>query len=156
MSRYLLLDSGPLGLVTQPRLSPEVVAMNHWLIDCLSSGDAVLVPAIIYYELRRELLSARKASGLARLDDFVQSEPTRYLALTDEALRLAAELWAKARQQGRPTSPELDLDIDVILAAQTLLLGAEATVGAKVIVVTTNPRHLRQFVDARLWNDVSV
>jgi len=104
VSRYLLLDSGPLGLVTQPRLSLEVVAMNHWLIDCLSGGDAVLVPAIIYYELRRELLRARKTLGLARLDAFVQSEANRYLALTDEALRLAAELWATARQQGRPTS----------------------------------------------------
>lgn len=151
MSRYLLLDSGPLGLVTQPRLSPEVVAMNDWLIDCLSRGDAVLVPAIIYYELRRELLRARKASGLARLDSFVQSDPGRYLVLTDEALRLAAELWAKARQQGRPTSPALDLDIDIILATQALVFRA----GADVIVVTTNPRHLRQFVDARLWNDVS-
>jgi hypothetical protein len=85
----LLLDSGPLGLVTQPRLSPEVVAVNRWLIDCLASGDAVLVPAIIYYELRRELLRARKASGLARLDAFVEIDPNRYLALTDEALRLA-------------------------------------------------------------------
>ena len=83
MSRCLLLDSGPLGLITQPKLSPEVVAMNHWLIDCLSSGDAALVPAIIYYELRRELLRARKSSGLARLDAFVQSDPNRYLALTE-------------------------------------------------------------------------
>ena len=81
----------------------------------------------------------------------MQIDPNRYLALTDEALRLAAELWAKARQQGRPTSPALDLDIDVILAAQALVLG----VRAEVIVITTNPRHLRQFVDARLWSDVS-
>jgi predicted nucleic acid-binding protein len=152
VSRYLLLDSGPLGIVTQPRISPEVVAMNRWLIDCLSGGDAVLVPAIIYYEIRRELLRARKASGLAHLDAFVQIDSNRYLALSDEALRLAAELWAQSRQQGRPTSSALDLDIDVILAAQALALG----VGAEVIVVTTNPRHLRQFVDARLWSDVTV
>jgi len=125
VSRYLLLDSGPLGLVTQPRLSPEVVALNRWLIDRLSNGDAVLVPAIIYYELRRELLRARKASGLARLDAFVQIDPSRYLALTDEALRFAAELWAQARQQGRPTSPALDLDIDVILAAQASFSASE-------------------------------
>ena len=125
--------------------------MNRWLIDRLSSGDALLVPAIIYYELRRELLRARKASGLARLDAFVQVDPGRYLALTDEALRLAGELWAQARQQGRPTAPAQDLDIDVILAAQALVIGVEA----EVIVVTTNPRHLRQFVDARLWTDVS-
>ena len=150
MSRYLLLDSGPLGLVTQPRQSPEVVAMNRWLIDRLSNGDDVRVPAIVYYEVRRELLRARKVSGLARLDAFVQIDPSRYLAVTDEALRFAAELWARSRQQGRPTSPETDLDIDVILAAQALVFGA----GAEVIVVTANLRHLRQFVDARLWNDV--
>jgi hypothetical protein len=53
------MDSGALGLLTQPWVTPEVVAMNDWLIDCLSGGDAVLVPAIIYYELRRELLRAR-------------------------------------------------------------------------------------------------
>jgi predicted nucleic acid-binding protein len=109
------------------------------------------VPAVIYYELRRELLRARKTWGLARLDTFVQTDPNRYLALTDEALRLAAELWATARQQGRPTASALDLDIDVILAAQALVPGD----GAEVIVVTANTRHLGRFVDARLWNDVS-
>jgi predicted nucleic acid-binding protein len=151
VSRYLLLDSGPLGLVTQPKLSSEVVAMNRWLIERLSSGDSVLVPAIVYYELRRELLRAGKTSGLARLNAFVEIDPSRYLALNDEALRFAAELWARARQQGRPTAPPPDLDIDVILAAQALLFGA----GAEVIVVTSNLRHLRQFVDARLWNEIT-
>ena len=151
MSRYLLLDSGPLGLVTQPRQSPEVVAMNRWLIDRLSNGDDVRVPAIVYYEVRRELLRAGKTLGLARLNAFVEIDPSRYLALNDEALRFTAELWARARQQGRPTSPTLDLDIDVILAAQALLFAA----GAEVIVVTGNLRHLRQFVDARLWNEIT-
>lgn len=64
MSRYILLDSSPLGLVTQPRISAEVLAMNRWLLDRLSGGDAVLVPAIVYYELRRELLRAQRAAGL--------------------------------------------------------------------------------------------
>ena len=125
--------------------------MNRWLIERLSSGDSVLVPAIVYYELRRELLRAGKTSGLARLNAFVEIDPSRYLALNDEALRFAAELWARARQQGRPTAPPPDLDIDVILAAQALLFGA----GAEVIVVTSNLRHLRQFVDARLWNEIT-
>src|SRR5258708_381773 len=90
---------------------PWVLAVNQWLFDCLSSGDTVLAPAIIYYEVRRELLRAQKTTGLARLDAFVQIDSTRYLALTDEALRLAAELWAKARQQRHPTSPKIDIAI---------------------------------------------
>jgi predicted nucleic acid-binding protein len=133
VSRRLLLDSGPLGLVTRPRISAEVLAVNHWLVDRLSGGDTILVPAIVYYELRRELLRAQKATGIARLDAFVQIEPERYLPLTGQALRLAAELWAEVRRQGRPTSPALDLDVDVILASQALTLGTPA----EIVVVTT-------------------
>src|SRR2546426_7626869 len=111
MSRRLLLDSGPLGLITQPNITSEVQAIHRWFLDRLSSGDSVLVPAIIYYEIRRELIRAKKSTGLARLNAFVELDADRYLALTDRALRLAAELWARARQQGRPTSSDLDLDI---------------------------------------------
>jgi hypothetical protein len=88
-----------------PVLAAEVVAMNCWLIDRLSSGDAVLVPAIVYYKTRRELLRARKVSRLARLDAFVQIDSNPYLALSDEALRLAAELWHKPASKGAPLRP---------------------------------------------------
>ena len=148
MSR-LLLDSGPFGLITQPRISPEVMAINRWMVRCLRAGHSILVPAV-HYEVRRELLRARKVSGLARLDAFVQADPSRYLHLTDAALRLAAELWARTRQEGRPTASASDLDVDVILAAQALSVNA----GGEVVVVTTNPRHLRPFVDARPWSEI--
>lgn len=103
MIRFLLLDSGPLGLLTHPQRSAEVVAISEWLERCLSSAR-VVVPAIVYYELKRELLRARKLASVARLDAFVNADPARYLMLTDEVLRLAAELWARARQAGRPTA----------------------------------------------------
>ena len=74
----------------------------------------------------------------------------RYLHLTDKALRLAAELWAQSRRSGQPTAPPLDLDVDVILAAQALTLEADS----EVLVVTTNPRHLRPFVDAQIWTEL--
>jgi predicted nucleic acid-binding protein len=148
VNRVLILDSGPLGLVTQPQISPEVLSLNRTLLRCLREGDRVHVPAIIYYELRRELLRAQKTAGLSRLDTFIESEPGRYVPLSDRALRLAAELWAKSRQEGFTTAPQWDLDIDLILAAQAV------TIGADVIVVTTNPRHIARFITARAWNEL--
>jgi len=60
-----------------------------------------LFPAIVYYELKRELLRAKKNLGIARLDAFVSATPGRYLPLSDEALRLAADLWSGERCRSR-------------------------------------------------------
>lgn len=60
----------------------------------------------------------------------------------------AAELWAKSRQQGKPTADPHALDGDVILAAQALLLDPQA------IITTTNIGHLSLFVDAHHWRDI--
>jgi len=30
LTKFLLLDSGPLGLLTHPRRSPEVLAISEW------------------------------------------------------------------------------------------------------------------------------
>jgi predicted nucleic acid-binding protein len=150
VSRVFFLDSGPLGLLTHPQRSPEVLAVAEWLSRCLLSGSRVIVPAIVYYELKRELLRAKKGFGIARLDAFVAASPGRYLPLSDEALRLAADLWARSRQQGRPTADPKALDIDVIIAAQALSFVA----GEEVTVATTNPKHLAQFVTAKNWNEI--
>ena len=39
----------------------------------------------------------------------------------------------------------------ILMSSSPLKLNA----GAEVAVVTTNPRHLRPFVDARLWSDIA-
>ena len=64
---------------------------------------------------------------------------------------MAVELWAKARQEGRPTADSKELDVDVILAAQALSFGAPAN---DVVVATTNAKHLAQFVAAKHWTDI--
>ena len=151
MSRFLVLDSGPFGLITHPQRNGEVVAITEWLSRCVLNGHRVIVPAIIYYELRRELLRAGKTFSVGRLDSFVTSTPGRYLPLSDEALRLAAELWARARQQGRPTADAKDLDVDVILAAQALSFGPAPF---DVVVATSNQKHLSQFITAKNWNEI--
>jgi hypothetical protein len=86
VSQFLFLDAGPLGLLTHPQRSAEVLAVAEWLSRCLLSGSRVIVPAIAYYELKRELLRARKSFGVARLDAFVAATSGRYLPLSDEAL----------------------------------------------------------------------
>jgi hypothetical protein len=44
------------------------ISVNRRLIRRLSTGDTVQAPAIVYYELRRELLRAGKTSDLAPFD----------------------------------------------------------------------------------------
>jgi predicted nucleic acid-binding protein len=149
VSDVLVLDSGPLGLITQPQRSHQVVAITDWLKDCLRTGARVLVPAIVYYEIKRELLRANKTVGIARLDLFVNAASDRYIPLTDDSLRLAAELWAHSRQAGRPTADATALDIDVLLAAQALKIAGTP------VIATTNPKHLSLFTPARHWKDIS-
>lgn len=150
MSQFIFLDSGPLGLLTHPRQTDEVVAITAWLTRVLKQGRRVLVPAIIYYELKRELLRADKPFSVGRLDVFVKAS-NRYIPLTDEALRRSAELWAQARREGRPTADSKELDIDVILAAQVQSFGAAES---DVVVATTNLKHLAQLVPAMSWEDI--
>jgi hypothetical protein len=49
VSRFLVLDSGPLGLLTHPQRNAEVVAITEWLSRCLLSGHRIIIPAIVYY-----------------------------------------------------------------------------------------------------------
>jgi hypothetical protein len=163
VSRFLLLDSGPLGLLTHRQRTADVLAIIEWASRCILSGTRIIVPAIVYYEMRRELVRAKKTFGIGRLDAFVNAAPGRYLPLSDEALRLAAELWArmlarraqtageKARQGVRPTAEPKALDIDVILAAQALSFGPASS---DVVVATSNPKHLSQFVTAHNWSEI--
>jgi predicted nucleic acid-binding protein len=156
----VLLDAGPLGLVTNPRRSPQSVACAQWLQGLAARGSRVIVPEIADYEVRRELLRANKMAGLARLDALVGL--LEYLPLTTAAMRQAAWFWAQARQQGQPTAddkaldgsqPTADdkaLDGNVILAAQAITLGV-----MDIVIATTNVGHLSRFAPAALWLDIT-
>ena len=143
---------GPAWTANTSSSNEEVVAVTAWLSQMLKQGRRVLVPAIVYYELKRELLRAEKPFSVGRLDLFTKAS-NRYVPLSDEALRLSAELWARARQQGRPTADSKELDIDVILAALALSFGAAA---GEVAIVTTNTKHLSQFVTAKNWEEIII
>lgn len=148
VSQIVLLDTGPLGLVTNPRRSPQSVACAQWLQALVAHGIRVIVPEIADYEVRRELLRAKREQGLARLDALANR--LEYLSLTTAAMRQAAVFWAQARQQGQPTADEKALDGDVILAAQAMTLGV-----ADMVIATTNVGHLSRFAPAALWPDLT-
>jgi hypothetical protein len=38
MSRHILLDSSPLGLLSNPARTPDVIAITQWSISCLAAG----------------------------------------------------------------------------------------------------------------------
>ncbi len=150
----VLLDSGPLWLATNPKQNPEADACKAWLRILIAAGYRALVPAIIDYEVRRELRLYSKINGLYRLDQLALTHG--FVPLTDEALRLAADFWAGARQQGLPTADRMALDADVILAAQAVMLRPEewAEPDTAVVIATTNIGHLSRFADARRWQDI--
>lgn len=145
--KIIVLDTGPLGYVTNPKSSREADAAKEWLDQALAKGHTIVVPEIADYELRRELLRAKKTAGLSRLDALVAT--TRYLPLTTSAMRKAAELWAEARNVGKPTASNKALDGDVILAAQVLI-----AFGREAIVATTNGEHLSRFARADVWSNI--
>lgn len=151
MARVVLLDAGPLGLVTHPR--PEINREAAlWLRDLLTAGATVMAPEISDYEVRRELIRAGRAKGVARLDRLAAE--IGYLPISTEAMKQAAIFWAEARNQGQPTASDGSLDADVILAAQAKMLSNEENT-KEVVVATTNVGHLSRFVKAAHWRDIS-
>jgi predicted nucleic acid-binding protein len=148
----VVLDAGPLGLLANPKKTPETRAITRWAIRILAAGHQIIVPAIADFEVRRELARAGKTRSLAQLDDFNAAQPDRFLSVTDRALRLAASLWAEARNAGTPTADPKELDADVIIAAQALDLGVPAS---DLVVATLNVGHLSRFVTANLWTSIT-
>jgi hypothetical protein len=91
MSRVIVLDSGPLGLLLFPNGHALGDACRNWVTGRLSSGDRIIVSEIIDYEIRRELIRAKMAHALANLDAFNSAQPDRYQPLTTAHLRTAAQ-----------------------------------------------------------------
>jgi hypothetical protein len=65
VSDVVLLDAGPLGMIAHPRPN---AAIADWLKELLAAGVKVVVPEIADYEVRRELLRARRIKSVRRLD----------------------------------------------------------------------------------------
>jgi hypothetical protein len=109
----------------------------------------VHLPEIADYEVRRELLRARKTASVGRLDRL--KETLQYSPLTTEAVLQAAMLWAESRQRGVVTADDKALDGDVLLVAQAITSGLPIS---DIIVITSNPSHFSHLIRAEQWTDV--
>lgn len=54
MSLTIFLDTGPLGLITNPKKTLDTIAATQWVFNMEAAGHRFLVPAIADYEVRRE------------------------------------------------------------------------------------------------------
>jgi predicted nucleic acid-binding protein len=149
--RAIFLDSGPLSLLTQRRGVKPAEECRAWAEKQLSGGATILVPEIVDFELRRELIRAGKTASLARLDAFISANDERYLPLTTAAMRLAAQLWADLRKKGIPTADPRELDVDVVLAAQTMSFGLPT---GEIIIATNNLAHLSRCAPVEIWSKI--
>ena len=148
------MDSYPLGLLTDPKKRPVVQDVTNWANRLVAAGHYVYVPEVIDYELRRELLRAGKTQSIVELD--AQKSHYRFAPITTNAMLLAADLWARLRNNGNPTGDPKKLDVDVIPAAQALTEGRRLGLApAQIIVATSNVAHLSRMVTADLWQNIT-
>lgn len=142
----VILDSSPLGLLSNPSGTPQPVACRAWAKDLIAAGRRIIIPEVADYEVRRELIRTKSTRALAILDSLCATYD--YLPITTLAMRLAADMWAQARNAGLATSHAHALDGDVILAAQAVALNVAC------VVATENPAHLTRYVPAELWSNI--
>jgi predicted nucleic acid-binding protein len=148
----VFLDSKPLWLACKPPSLPEAKACRDWLTALEIAGVQVVIPEIVDYEVRRELVRARATAGLDRLNRLL----ARFvlLLLDRDSMLLAADFWARVRQAGMATAGDEALDGDAILAAQALTAVGEGNIAT---VATGNVKHLARFpgIDAREWRAIT-
>ena len=155
MSLFIFLDTGPLGIITNPKRPSHTVTMLRWAAAHLRAGNHFMVPAIADYEVRRELIRLGKMAGIEALNVWNQVTETRYIALDDATLKRAAHLWAEVRNQGLVTADPKELDCDALIAAQVLEYQENNQLSpSQIIIATTNVGHLSRFVSARLWSEI--
>ena len=149
----VVLDSGVLGSITSPHpKSSQVKAIILWAAQLRQAGHTFAIPAIADYETRRELVRQGATKSVAAHDAFCQAPANIYLPISGTVLRRATDLWAHARNTGKPTASDAALDGDVILCAHVLETGY--TTGT-YRVATTNTKHLNLFVDADEWQNIA-
>ena len=158
----VLIDTGVLGLLCNPNPSNSKEAREclEWLDSLLMKSRRPISSEICEYELRRNLVQEKlkNSSSLSRkslqiLDSFHDNGFPEFLPISRDVLIEAANIWAKVRVSGQPTSTKENLDADCIIGAHYRLLKEESP-GQDVVIATTNIKHLSRFSNAMTWREI--
>ena len=161
----VFLDTNVLGLIAKPNKSfddssDESYQVQQWFYGLLSKGVRVVTSTLCEYEFRRGLLepsnkSTELAPGLIELDELAEREILEFIDVSRKDSILAAQMWVDAQAKGLATSDKKKIDIDVIISAQCLILQQDS-LGQKVIMATTNVKHISRYCEAANWQDIKL
>ena len=84
MSKVIFLDSAIVGMVTNPKATPNNLECRYWLESLQQKKYILILSEIVDYEIRRELLRAGKVKGIRKLNQLKES--IRYLPITIEII----------------------------------------------------------------------
>jgi hypothetical protein len=157
----VFLDSNILGLISNPNaLFDECQQCEKWFTTLSIRGVRFVTSDICHYEVSRGLISSSIRLGkivpgieilnLLKTDGFLE-----FLPVSTEALDLAANLWARASNDGQTTRDDKNIDVDIIISAQYQII-KDKHLGRQVVVATTNLKHLSRFCDAARWQDIKL
>jgi predicted nucleic acid-binding protein len=157
----VFLDTNILGLVCNKNTSfDESQQCKKWFDTLFLRGVRIVTSDLCNYEVMRGLKTSSirsrlVAPGIKSLESLKSDGFLEFLPVATEALDLAADLWARASTSGQTTRDEKDIDIDIIISAQYQLLRDEFP-GQRVIMATTNLKHLSIFCEAAHWRDIKL
>lgn len=109
MRRFVLFDSGPLGLAVCRTGTKGLAEFGTRLAELEMAGVTILIPAVIDYEVRRELVRIGATAKLRQLERWRQRFAV--LPVLEATWFRAAEFWALSRRMGfrpartRPWTP---------------------------------------------------
>lgn len=151
----VFIDSGVLGILTNPHKTDEAIDCEEWFYRLLARGIYVCSSELCDYEIRRSLiLTSHKKTrppSIHSLDELREIIP--FLPITSELLKKASILWADARSQGIPTADHKSLDIDIIICSHWQMLKEEFP-ARYIVIATTNVKHLSRFTEAKTWRNI--
>ena len=152
----VFLDSGVLGLLTNPNKKGQPLLCENWLYSLLAKG-VVVSSDVCDYEVRRSLLvetnKNRSDNSVNNLDDL--RETIDFLKLETEVMLCASQVWREARQRGRKTADDSSFDVDMLIIAHWRLLQEEHP-SRYIVIATTNVKHLSEFSEALNWEDIKL